>query len=321
MIHCKEVSFVILNYNGMEFLETCLNSVQKAIEWERVDHEVIVVDNGSTDGSVAFIKEVFPFVTIVSLPENQFVTAYNEGFSASTKDICIFLNNDMIVEKDFLPPLLIHFKDGSVFSVGPMILQWGGQPKHSGVGKSEGSFSFGYFRARGITYKEMQEKGFLERPSYSLHIGAGAYDRKKYMEIGGLDSLFQPCYWEDVDLSFRAWRRGWQVIFEPKSVIHHKHQGTTSKLFTRNKLRRIMGKNRHLLIWKNGLEGWGTYFLFLPLRLFVPLLKGDGGPLCAFMDAFRDRRVAWDRRKKEDGMAQVSHSEIWARSRRNQITP
>lgn len=312
MVHKPEVSFIILNYNGISLLPDCLGAVEKAMAWEGRTHEVIVVDNGSSDGSVAMLKERFPFVRVIPLPENRFVTSYNEGFAASRNDICIFLNNDMRVQKDFLPPLLAHFVNEDIFGVGPLVLSPKNHPAGMGVGKSKGCFGFGYFRARGISYETVKANGLIEKDSPSLHIGAGAYDRQKYLDLGGLDPLFAPCYWEDVDLCFRAWRRGWRVIFEPQSVVYHEHQGTTSRMYAKKHLRRIMGKNRHLFIWKNllSLRYLVLYLFFLPFRLLIPLLKGDTGPFSAFMEALKSVKQVKAGREREKQAAQKSDIEI-----------
>lgn len=321
MTRGNTVSFVILNYNGMEFLPGCLESVKQAIAWEGKEHEIIVVDNGSDDSSVPFMEERFPFVRIIRLPENRFVTAYNEGFVASANAICIFLNNDMIVEKNFLTPLLGHFEKEEVFAVGPLVLPWGGVTPNRMTGKSSGSIWFGYFRARGVHYDTLKKQGLLDCPSPSLHIGAGAYDRKKYLELGGLDPLYSPCYWEDTDLCFRAWRRGWTVIFEPRSMIYHKHQGTTSQVFPRKQLRTIMGKNRHLFMWRNllSLRFVIPYILFLPFRILLPLLKGDGTPLAAFFFALKQKAVVWPKRKEEKKIAKRSDLQIVRLSKSNRV--
>jgi GT2 family glycosyltransferase len=321
MMPSNGVTFVILNYNGvsLEILPDCLTSVKQVVEQTGTEHEVIVVDNGSADNSVAFIKEHHPYAKIIALPKNRFVTAYNEGFAASTKEICVFLNNDMIVNKDFLSPLLAHFKDDRVFAVGPSILPLGKTsiPK-TGIGRSTGSFKFGYVKTQEETYERAQAKeGLLTQASHSFHVAAGAYNTMKYLELGGLDPLYAPCYWEDTDLCFRAWRRGWRVLYEPASVIHHMHQATTSRVFTRRQLKVIMGKNRHLFMWKNIFSGryLAQYFFFLPFRLFLPLLKGDMAPLIGFIRALKQIKVALDKRENEKKAAKRSDQEIFSMTR------
>ncbi|MEK7703060.1 MAG: glycosyltransferase family 2 protein [Nitrospirota bacterium] len=313
----REVSFVILNYNGvaLQILPDCLASVKKMVEQSGMDHEVIVVDNGSTDDSVSHIKTHFPAARILALPENRFVTSYNDGFSASTKEICIFLNNDMIVNPDFLEPLLAHFTNDQVFAVGPFILPWDkAEAPHFGIGRSTGRLRFGYIKTQEESYEQANRMGLLTKSSYSFHVAAGAYDKKKYLALGGLDPLFSPCYWEDTDLCFRAWRRGFTVIYEPKSVIHHKHQGTTSRVFKKRQLKAIMGKNRHFFMWKNifSMRYLAQYFFFLPFRLFVPLLYGNAAPLIGFIRALKGIGPILAKRRDEKKAAKRRDWEIFS---------
>src|SRR5438093_10242168 len=103
-------SIVILNWNGKELPERCVPSVLEAVRADGRDHEVLVVDNGSTDGSVQFLRENFPRVRLLSLPENLgFAEGNNAGVRAALHDIVVLVNNDMVVDPGFLRPLLEGF--------------------------------------------------------------------------------------------------------------------------------------------------------------------------------------------------------------------
>ena len=113
----SSASLVIPNWNGKDLLEKYLPSVVEAAA-QVPGSEVIVVDNGSTDGSAAFVQEQFPHVRLLALPENLgFGGGSNAGFEAATNDVVVLLNSDMRVELDFLQPLLDGFTDELVFSV------------------------------------------------------------------------------------------------------------------------------------------------------------------------------------------------------------
>src|SRR3954463_665600 len=110
----RGASVVIPNWNGRDLLEKYLPSVLEAMG----DNEVIVVDNGSTDGSTAFVSERFPSVKVLALPANLgFGGGSNAGFRAASNDVVVLLNSDMRVEPDFLAPLLAGFTDELVFAV------------------------------------------------------------------------------------------------------------------------------------------------------------------------------------------------------------
>ena len=108
--------------------------------------------------------------------------------------------------------------------------------------------------------------------------GAAAYQRKKWLAIGGMDTLFRPAYEEDRDLSYRALKYGWKILFEPKSVVAHHHETTNIKVFGRKRIEIISFKNQFLFVWKNITDrGYLLrHFLWLPYHLLVTNLRSGG---------------------------------------------
>ena len=116
--NCSKASIIVLNWEGRHLLEEFLPSVVDAVKQDGRDHEVLVVDNGSRDGSVEFLRSRFPSVRVVPLDRNRrFTGGNNAGVAAAKNDIVVFLNNDMQVDRDFLKPLLDGFQDETVFAV------------------------------------------------------------------------------------------------------------------------------------------------------------------------------------------------------------
>jgi GT2 family glycosyltransferase/glycosyltransferase involved in cell wall biosynthesis len=245
-----KASIIILNWNGKNLLAEYLPSVIEAVKYEGGDHEIIVVDNGSTDGSVEFLQEHFPQVRIVALEKNYYFTGGNNaGALAAKNDILVFLNNDMYVEKDFLRPLLEGFFDESVFAVSAQIFFHDPNKRREETGKTRAEWRWGFIDFR----HDLPTDGDLRNryvPAFWLGGGSAAVDRRKFLEICGFDTLMNPFYVEDTDLSYQAWKRGWKVLFCPESKGIHKHRASTGR-YNRVYVERTIRRNQLLFIWKN----------------------------------------------------------------------
>jgi len=240
-------SVVILNWNGQHLLERGLPSVLTATG---DDDEVIVVDNGSTDDSVSFVRTMFPTVRLVELPENVFFSAGNNaGIMAAHNDIIVLLNNDMIVDPHFLPPLVQTLMQTNVFAATAQIfLQDPTRPRHE-TGLTSAELRRGMLHLAHRTPNSAGKQG----PEPVLWAGGGstAYDARKLRALGGLDELYAPAYVEDVALSYAAWKRGWLSVFVSGSHVYHEHRGTSRRLFGDAYVDRLISRNRLLFIWRH----------------------------------------------------------------------
>ena len=211
-------------------------------------NEVIVVDNASTDGSAEFINSYFPTVRVLQLPENLgFGGGSNAGFRAAKNDIVVLLNSDMRVEPDFLQPLLDGFTDERVFAVSCQIFFSDPAKLREETGLTQAWWQGGRLRVRHRDDETIQDA----YPCFYAGGGSSAFDRRKFLELGGFDSLLHPFYLEDTDLGFMAWKRGWKVLYQPRSVVFHEHRGTIGKKFSQQYIASILKKNFVLFCWKN----------------------------------------------------------------------
>lgn len=211
------VSVVIANWNGRHLLEQSLPSVLAAL---REGDEVIIVDNGSQDDSVDFLLKHFPSVRLICLPKNYgFSIANNLGVLVAKNDIVVLLNNDMQPEADFLEPLLGHFDDPKVFAVGCKLLHPDGSPDHAN--RTRLIVSGGFLSI--TSERDAKRLSQITQPEEQVYAqgGGAAFDRHKFLELGGFDPIFSPAYFEDVDLSLRALQKGWRIIYEPRSIVWH----------------------------------------------------------------------------------------------------
>ena len=240
-------SVVIPNWNGRDLLEKYLPSVVTALAGNP-SNEIIVVDNASEDGSAEFLAQHFPGVRVIRSERNLgFGGGSNLGFKEAANDIVVLLNSDMRVEPDFLAPLLQPFNDPLTFSVSCQIFFSDPLKRREETGLTQGWWDGGRLRVR---HREDQNitSAF---PCFYGGGGSSAYDRRKFFELGGFDHLLKPFYYEDTDLGFMAWKRGWKVYYAPQSIVYHEHRGTIGRKFSPEYIQRVLKKNAILFVWKN----------------------------------------------------------------------
>jgi GT2 family glycosyltransferase len=260
------VSVVLPNWNGAHLLRKHLPYVLTAAP----KAEIIVADDTSSDDSVKLLREKFPRVKVVRGRTRQgFAGNVNRGVAKATGEIIVLLNTDVRPRKDFLAPLLTHFRDPDVFAVG--CLEESHDP--GGVvlrGRGIGRWRKGYF---------LHERGDVTKADTAwIAGGSGAFRKSMWDELGGMDPLFNPFYWEDIDLSYRALKAGWKIIFESKSVVGHFHEeGKIKSEFTPADVARFAYRNQFIFIWKNLSDPWVwlAHLLWMPVRVVQAIVRGD----------------------------------------------
>jgi O-antigen biosynthesis protein len=240
-------SVVIPNWNGKDLLAKYLPSVVAALAGN-ADNEIVVVDNGSTDGSAEFVRTAFPQVKLVALERNLgFGGGSNAGFRAASNDVVVLLNSDMRVEQDFLAPLLEGFHDPQVFAVSCQIFFSDPRKLREETGLTQAWWQDGSLRVR----HRIDPAVDCLYPCFYGGGGSCAFNRRKFLELGGFDHLLAPFYLEDTDLGYLAWKRGWKVLYQPHSVVYHEHRGTIGKRFSEAYIQTVLKKNFALFCWKN----------------------------------------------------------------------
>jgi GT2 family glycosyltransferase len=209
------VSVVVLSWNGEDYLKDCLASV---LSQTVVGLEVILVDNASADNSVALTRREFPTVRIVQNDRNLGVAAgMNIGLEASLGDIVVLLNQDTVVDKDWLAALVeCMSSDQEVAIAGCKIVYPDGKTLQH-VGAS-------------LSYRELDDDQYAEISEADYVTGAAMAIRKATLrEIGFFDEGFSPAYFEDVDLCFRARYSDHRVVCVPQARVIH-HEATSVRL-------------------------------------------------------------------------------------------
>lgn len=240
----KEVAVVIPNYNGMQYLETCLSSLERQSFRE---FTVYLVDNGSTDQSRSFVAECFPKVRWIQLDQNYgFSRAVNEGIRRSGEPYVILLNNDTQAEETFVEELLQGIRrHPKAFSCGAKMLSWQERDKIDDAGNYYNMLGWAFARGKG-----KPEAGYgREQKVFAACAGAAIY-RRSVLEKTGLFDEEHFAYLEDLDIGYRARILGYENWFLPKARVFHVGSGTSGSRYNLFKIR-YSSRNNIYLIYKN----------------------------------------------------------------------
>ena len=275
------VSIIIPNFNGAALLENNLPGVLEALEVYPGGGRVIVVDDGSSDDSVAIVNQRFPQIQLERHAGNRgFAEAIHSGVRAADSDALIFLNSDVRPERDFVAPLIRCLQNEEVFSVQSAIREEAGNIH---------PYCLTRFRFRLGALKRIRTLDLGDQPWWCLYASGGsmAVDKAKFNALGGFLPIFKPFYWEDFDLGVRAWRRGWKTLLEPNSIVLHQERGSIQDNVKRQRVRQALQRNKLVAEWIH-LPASSLAVFMLPrllLRLLARTLVGDFGVWTALFGA------------------------------------
>ena len=280
-----KVSVVIPNFNGKHFLNNCLKSLNDQKDYI---NEVIIIDNGSTDGSPEFIKNIIKdnlnvrndFNFKINLIENDdnlgFSKAVNQGIRNSNSDLVYLINNDVELDKECIPNLIdcINF-DESIFSASSKMIQSSNRDLIDDAGDE--------YTILGWTKKIGNNKDVANythsREIFSSCAGAALYKKAVFEEIGYFDENFF-AYMEDVDIGYRALIEGYKNVYCPNARVFHIGSGTSGSKYNEFKIK-LAARNNIFVPYKNmPIPQLIINFLFLSLGFFIKflffLIKGYG---------------------------------------------
>lgn len=242
-----KVTAVIPSYNGQHLLAKYLPAVVRAL---RAGDELLVVDDASSDETVSWFttwkktqqKSGSTFSLIENKTNQRFAKSVNRGVREAQGDLIWLLNNDVKPRTDALEKLLPYFIDDWVFAVGSMEVD----PKEPAAEAGKNKLWF----ERGM-YMHSKADSFESGPTAWASGGSALFSKDKWLKLKGFDTAYYPAYWEDIDLSFRAKKRGWQVLFEANSVVEHHHETTNQDVFGQQQMEKISWRNAQLFTWKH----------------------------------------------------------------------
>jgi GT2 family glycosyltransferase len=292
---------LVLNYNGRHLLRENLSSVVSAARKMEGGCDVIVLDNLSTDGSVEFVKENYPGVIVEVAPSNRILYSYNDLCRRIRHKYVVLLNNDIRLRDDSLSLLLPHCAAPDVFAVSSVLLDAEGTEITRS--RTLAMMHRGLFRGGGFPANEVV-------PTLDAG-GCALYDREKLVALGGFDELYWPFYWEDKDLSYVAWKRGFRVLLEPRSIMYHRHHATI-QVNPQNQAVDIC--NAHLFFWKNITDPMLIAKHVVWLTFLVPwrAVRGNRPYFFGVWSAFRKLPQALKRRREMKPLWTLTDAEVWA---------
>ncbi|MEW6535880.1 MAG: glycosyltransferase family 2 protein [Candidatus Auribacterota bacterium] len=301
----KGISVCIVNLNGEELIAAYLPKVIESMD--NYKWELIFFDNGSDDNSINIVRELYPPARVLTSPINLgFSKANNIAIKFASYDYVLLLNTDVVPDKDFLAPLLKHLESETVFAVAPKMYRF--------TDELDDGIRFAEFRTGLLTPILNVEKSLRNETSFTTFFCGGAVLFKKdiFLDLGGFDIIYSPYSWEDLDLAYRCWKRGYQVIYEPASVVHHYREKTARKVFSDSYMRVMVWRNRFIFMWKNlSMPCLAQHILHLPVKLVKFLCTGRSLYVVGFLWALNLLPAVMYRRAVERKYIKRSDYEIF----------
>jgi glycosyltransferase involved in cell wall biosynthesis/GT2 family glycosyltransferase len=241
------VSVVIPTYQGRELLERYLPSVIAETKRCPFAAEIIVADDGSTDGTAGWLAERYPDARIIRREQNRgFAAAANAGVETAGHPIVYLCNSDLEIEPGAIEQAATTLWRTGAFAVASAI-----EMEDAAKAGLETGLVTATWRNGLPSLSHQPDLG--QRPRSTLYAGggAGAFDRAAFLALGGFDRLYAAYYAEDLDLSYRAWKAGLSVLVEPRSGVVHRHRGTIGRVASGKEIETTLARNLLLFVWTN----------------------------------------------------------------------
>ena len=297
------IDIVIPNYNGADLIEKNLPVLIKHIAKYNIG-EVIISDDGSEEQNYNRAEEFINKIKKepqrkIKLIRNQknagFSSNVDKGVEEAKSELILLINTDVTVQENFLDAVLQEFEiDENLFGVGLM---------DESIENDKT-----VLRGRGIAH---WKKGFLlhsrgevdKSDTFWVSGGSSVVRRELFEKLGGFDDLYDPFYWEDIDLSYRARKAGYHLRFENRSIVEHYHsKGAIKRYYTPSQVKKIAYRNQFIFVWKNitDLSLILSHLFWLPYHLLVALVHLDTAFMLGFtLAAFRLPAIIKKRKKQK----------------------
>ena len=300
------VDVVIVNWNGRKYLAPCLDALASQTF---TDFQVWLVDNGSTDGSVDFLRTHYPHIHLICNAENRgFAAANNQAIRAGSARYVATLNNDTTVDPGWLEALMRVLDENPHAGMAASLMLFADRPEiinSAGIGVDRVGIAWDLQGGEKVHSDDTRAA-----PVFGACAGAALYRRAMLDEVSLFDEDFF-AYLEDVDLAWRAQWAGWQALFVPQARVLHHHSATAGEGSPFKN--RLLGRNKVWLIAKNypAPQVW----LYLPLIvgydmaavIYALVMRGESSALASRIEGLWGVRRAWAKRRVLDKQIQPAN--------------
>lgn len=239
--------------------------------------EVIVV-NDFPEKSIAELMSQFHTVQLIENKHNLgFSGAVNTGISKAGGEYVVLLNSDVLLKDSSFQKAVQHFeKNPNLFAVAFAQQEKDGKI----VGKNRIYWHKGFFQHDYAADRTFGKTAWAEG-------GSSMFNKKKVVKLGLFDTIYSPFYWEDIDLSYRAWKQGYEVLFDPSIIVEHHHESTIGSYFSKENIDTVAFRNQLYFIWKNitDLRLRADHTIQLPITLVSSVLNNNSVISRGFLQA------------------------------------
>lgn len=310
------LSIIVPNYNGKGLLEKNLPLLANEAQNCGKPAEIIIADDASSDGSVAWLQQNFPNVKVVrSYINHGFGPTCNMGASASSGELLAFVMSDLEILPSYFNPLFETMDSPEVFAAGSSLLNRSDSAFDGGIASMK--FNRGLVH---LDFPGKKQTGSNVFEQFFVCGGAMMVHKPQFMELGGFDDIYAPYYWEDVDLCYRAWKRGWRTVLDTRSAGYHEHpHSTVDNSARRVEIDSIYERNRFIFTLTNihQLYTGLSHAAWLPAHLIMASAKEHPAFIKGFAKFAHLKASILQRRSRLAKEAACSDKVIWRRLAEN----
>ena len=309
------ITIVIPNYNGKNLLAKNLPSVCKAAEFYSGTANIIVVDDGSSEmGTEKIVSEFEPIIYLRHEVNLGFSAAVLTGVRSAKTEMIFLLNSDVSPSIDSIKHLVTPFKSDTIFATSPLIYNEDGTPN---------IYSWNQYHWKGLKLVrkkwDLDQLNLTENTEPIPHLfcsgGSAMIRRSMFLSLGGFSDIYKPYYSEDLDISVRAWRKGWQSLFTPQSSVIHQEEGAIKSQEKVSFVKTIQRRNSFYFEWSH-FSIFRLFFfrsIYWLKQVIIRSLKNDRVYLKGLYLAMKNIRPAIRHRLSIDKASSVSFENILTR--------